>query len=70
MADFEKKKSDLVRDAELTKWIEVLTDWTHARCVEVRDAKEIQINRDELRYDDSGEPPPYEPCMARRQFGG
>jgi len=70
MADFEKKKGELQRDAELTKWIEVLTDWTHARCVEARDGKRIQINRDELRYEDSGEPPPYEPCMARRQFGG
>ncbi len=70
MADFEKKKTELVHDAELTKWIEVLTDWTHARCVEARDAKRIQINRDELRYEDSGEPPPYEPCMSRRQIGG
>ncbi len=70
MAEFEKKKTDLVRDAELTKWIEVLTDWTHARCVEARDAKHIQINRDELRYEDSGEPPPYEPCLTRRQIGG
>jgi peptidyl-prolyl cis-trans isomerase D len=70
LAEFEKKKTDLVRDAELTKWIEVLTDWTHARCVEARDAKRIQINREELRYDDSGEAPPYEPCMGRRQIGG
>jgi peptidyl-prolyl cis-trans isomerase D len=71
-AEFEKKKGELVRDAELTKWIEVLTDWTHARCVEARDAKRIQINRDELRYEDSGEPPPYEPCLGggRRMFGG
>jgi peptidyl-prolyl cis-trans isomerase D len=70
MAEFEKKKTELVRDAELTKWIEVLTDWTHARCVEARDAKHIQINREELRYEDSGEAPPYEPCMGRRQIGG
>jgi peptidyl-prolyl cis-trans isomerase D len=70
VAEFEKKKDELVRDAELTKWIEVLTDWTHARCVEARDKKQIQINRDELKYEDAGEPPPYEPCMGRRQFGG
>ena len=70
MAEFEKKKPELVRDAELTKWIEVLTDWTHARCVEARDGKRIQINRDELRYEDSGEPPAYEPCLGRRQIGG
>jgi peptidyl-prolyl cis-trans isomerase D len=69
-AEFEKKKGELERDAELTKWIEVLTDWTHARCVEARDAKRIQINRDELKYEDSGEAPLYEPCMNRRQMGG
>jgi peptidyl-prolyl cis-trans isomerase D len=69
-AEFEKKKSDLVRDAELTKWIEVLTDWTHAHCVEARDAKRIQINREELRYEDSGEAPVYEPCLGKRQIGG
>jgi peptidyl-prolyl cis-trans isomerase D len=71
MAEFEKKKADLQRDAELSKGVEVVTDWTHARCVEARDAKRIQVNRDELRYEDSGEPPPYEPCVgSRRPFGG
>jgi peptidyl-prolyl cis-trans isomerase D len=70
MADFEKKKLDLIRDAELTKWMEVLTDWTHARCVEAKDARRIQVNNDVLRYEDSSEPPPYEPCMGRRFLGG
>ena len=70
MAEFEKKKLELQRDAELTKWIEVLTDWSHDRCIEARDAKQIHINRDVLRYEDSSEPPPYEPCMPRRMFGG
>ena len=69
-AEYEKKKDDLVRDAELTKWIEVLTDWTQARCLEAKAANRIQINRDELRYEDSSEPPPYEPCQGRRQLGG
>jgi len=73
MAEFDKKKDELARDAELTKYGEVLGDWTHARCLEARDAKRIQINRDELRYEDSGEAPLYEPCMSagsRRAFGG
>jgi peptidyl-prolyl cis-trans isomerase D len=70
MAEFEKKKDELARDAELTKWIEVLTDWTQARCLEAKSANRIQINREELRYEDSGEPPPYEPCQGRRQLGG
>jgi peptidyl-prolyl cis-trans isomerase D len=70
LAEFEKKKMELQRDAELTKWMEVLTDWSHARCVEAKEARRILINRDQLRYEDSAEPPPYEPCVPRRLFGG
>jgi peptidyl-prolyl cis-trans isomerase D len=70
LAEFEKKKAELVRDAALTKWMEVLTDWTRARCVEAKEAKRIQINRDVLKYEDSGDPPSYEPCLGRRQLGG
>ncbi|HEX4405582.1 MAG TPA: SurA N-terminal domain-containing protein [Polyangia bacterium] len=70
MAEFEKKKDELTRDAELTKWIEVQTDWTQARCLEAKSHNRIQINREELRYEDSGEPPVYEPCQGRRQLGG
>ena len=72
LADFDKKKDELARDAELTKWREVLGDWTRARCLEAKDAKRIQVNRDVLRYEDSNEPPPYEPCIGQqqRQLGG
>jgi peptidyl-prolyl cis-trans isomerase D len=69
-AELEKKKLDLQRDAKLVKWMEVMTDWTHARCVEAKDAKRIQVNGDVLRYEDSSEPPPYEPCISRRALGG
>ena len=70
MTEFDKKKTELVRDAELTKWIEVLTDWTRARCNEAKSAKQIKVNRDLLRYEDSNDPPPYEACSARRSLGG
>jgi len=70
MAEFDKKKAELRNDAELTKWIEVLTDWSHERCVEAKSARKITVNRDVLRYEDSSEPPPYEPCVPRRMFGG
>ena len=69
-AEFEKKKLELQRDAELTKGMEVLTDWSRDRCVEAKQAKRIVINPDVLRYEDSNEPPPYEPCVPRRMFGG
>ena len=32
LAEFEKRKVELAREAELTKWERVLTDWTTARC--------------------------------------
>ncbi|HEX3693850.1 MAG TPA: SurA N-terminal domain-containing protein [Polyangia bacterium] len=70
MGEFEKKKLELLRDAELTKWIEVLTDWTRLKCNEAKAGKQIQVNRDMLRYEDSNEPPPYEACSARRSLGG
>ena len=70
MAEFEKKKLELLRDAELTKWMDVLTDWTQRRCVEAKEAKHIRVSREILRYEDSVEPPPYEPCTVRRQLGG
>lgn len=70
LAEFAKKKLELQRDAELTKATEVLTDWSHDRCVEARNGRRILINREVLRYDDSSDPPPYEPCMPRRMFGG
>jgi peptidyl-prolyl cis-trans isomerase D len=70
LAELEKKKLELLRDAELTKWMEVLTDWTHARCLEAKEAKRIQVNGDVLRYEDSSEPPAYEPCLGRRLLGG
>jgi parvulin-like peptidyl-prolyl isomerase len=70
MSEFEKKKVDLTREAALTKWEQVMTDWTQARCVEAKQARRISVNTDVLKYEDSGEPPPYEPCSPRRLFGG
>ena len=69
-AEFEKKKLDLMREAELNKGDRVLTDWTQARCVQAKEARNITINLDTLRYEDSSEPPAYEPCAGRRLLGG
>jgi peptidyl-prolyl cis-trans isomerase D len=70
LAEFEKNKVQLTRDAELTKWEQVLGDWTQARCLEAKQGHQISVNADVLRYEDSGEAPAYEPCSPRRQFGG
>ncbi|HVY37619.1 MAG TPA: SurA N-terminal domain-containing protein, partial [Polyangia bacterium] len=70
LAEFEKNKVQLTRDAELTKWEQVLGDWTQARCLEAKQGHRISVNADVLRYEDSSETPAYEPCSPRRQFGG
>jgi len=70
LVDFEKRKVELAREAELTKWERVLTDWTTARCQEAKQAKRISVNTDVLKYDDGSEPPAYEPCAPHRPFGG
>ncbi|HVT07044.1 MAG TPA: SurA N-terminal domain-containing protein [Polyangia bacterium] len=70
LAEFEKNKVQLTRDAELTKWEQVMGDWTQARCLEAKQGHRISVNADVLRYEDSSETPAYEPCSPRRQFGG
>jgi hypothetical protein len=68
--DLEKKKDELQRDAELAKWNEVFTDWVKSRCLEVKGAGRITVNRTLLRYEDSQDLPPYDICggeAPRRQ---
>jgi peptidyl-prolyl cis-trans isomerase D len=67
MADFDKKKPELVREAEQAKGERVLGDWTRARCVEARDAKRISVSP--FTYEDSQQPVSYEPCASNRLFG-
>jgi peptidyl-prolyl cis-trans isomerase D len=70
MAEFERRQLELQREAEQAKAEHVVADWTHARCLEAKDAKRISVNSDVLRYEDSNEPTPYEACAGRRAFGG
>jgi parvulin-like peptidyl-prolyl isomerase len=70
LGEFERRKLELQREAELSKSERVVGDWTRARCVEAKDAKRISVNTDLLRYEDSGEPTPYEACAGHRAFGG
>jgi peptidyl-prolyl cis-trans isomerase D len=64
-AEWTKKKDELVRDAERHKQVRVVSDWTQARCQELKSAKKIQVNTEVLKYEDSAAPPPYEPCLPR-----
>jgi peptidyl-prolyl cis-trans isomerase D len=70
LAELDKKMLELQREAELAKSERVLSDWTQARCVEAKKAKQIVVNTDMLRYEDSTEAPAYEPCSGHRTFGG
>lgn len=67
LADFDKKKPELVREAEQAKGERVLGDWTRARCVEARDAKRISVSP--FSYEDGQPPVSYEPCASNRLFG-
>ncbi len=71
LAELERRKLELVREAELAKGERVVGDWTHARCLEAKQDNKITIYPDVLRYEDSTEPAAYEPCSSgRHPFGG
>jgi peptidyl-prolyl cis-trans isomerase D len=69
LAEFEKKKLDLVRDAALIKGEEVVMEWALKRCQESRDARRISVNREMLRYESGPEGAvAYEPCSPPPRF--
>jgi peptidyl-prolyl cis-trans isomerase D len=71
LAEFERKKLDLTREAEVAKGYRVLADWTKAVCMEAKAAKRISVNLETLKYKDEGEEhPSYEPCADANPFGG
>ena len=72
LADFDKRKLELAREAERTKSEHVLSDWMRAACVEAKDAKRISVNLDVLKYgEENNEQVSYEPCSENhRLFGG
>ncbi len=63
ITEFEKNRTGLVEDAARRKGDMVVMEWALARCREARDAKQIEVNSDLLRYEDSPKTPVrYEPC--------
>jgi peptidyl-prolyl cis-trans isomerase D len=69
MAEFEKTKVELVRNAGLIKGEEVISEWALRRCTEARDAKRIEVNRELLRYDQGPEGVvAYMPCTPAPRF--
>jgi peptidyl-prolyl cis-trans isomerase D len=63
MAEFEKNKVGLIEDAAKRKGAMVVMEWSLARCREARDAKQIVVNKDLLRYEGGPEGAvAYDPC--------
>ncbi len=69
LADFEKRKSDIVREYERTKWAELVDNWSKQKCAEVRDDGRIKVNGEVLEYEVGGKSPiAYQPCSQKGPF--
>jgi peptidyl-prolyl cis-trans isomerase D len=69
LAEFDKKKGELLHQAAMARGEEILAEWTQRRCVEAKEAKRIRVNTDILRYEDSAtERVAYEPCTPPFRF--
>jgi peptidyl-prolyl cis-trans isomerase D len=69
LAEFDKKKAELMHQAAMVRGEEILAEWTQRRCQEAKEAKRINVNTDILRYEDSPtERVSYEPCAPPFRF--
>ena len=59
MAAFDKKKDDIARDLEQSKWAMLLGELSRKRCVEAREAGKIWVSRDLVGGGELGE---FQPC--------
>lgn len=69
LADFAKRKDEIVRQYERVKWAELVDSWSKQQCVAVRDAGHIKVNPDALQYElAERQQVHYEPCAQRSLF--
>jgi peptidyl-prolyl cis-trans isomerase D len=69
LAEFEKNKVGLIEDAAKRKSGMVVMEWALQRCREARDAKQIEVNSDLLRYEGGPEGEiKYDPCSPPSMF--
>jgi len=69
LAEFEKNKVGLIEDATKRKSGMVVMEWALQRCREARDAKQIEVNSELLRYEGGPEGAiKYEPCSPPQMF--
>jgi peptidyl-prolyl cis-trans isomerase D len=68
-AEFEKHKVALIEEAARRKGAMVVMEWALDRCREARDAKQIEVNTDLLRYEGGPEGAvQYEPCSPPQMY--
>jgi peptidyl-prolyl cis-trans isomerase D len=69
LADFEKRKNEIMREYERTKWAELVDNWSKQKCTEVRDDGRIKVNPDALEYElATRSTNKYEPCASKSPF--
>jgi peptidyl-prolyl cis-trans isomerase D len=69
LAEFEKNKAGLIEEAARRKGSMVVMEWALDRCREARDAKQIEVNTDLLRYENGPEGAiQYEPCTPPQGY--
>ena len=68
-ADFEKRKGEILREYERTKWAELVDSWSKHKCAEMRDDSRIKVNGEVLEYEVGGKSPvAYQPCSQKGSF--
>jgi peptidyl-prolyl cis-trans isomerase D len=69
VAEFEQHKLALMEEAARRKGSVVVMEWALERCREARDAKQIEVNTDLLRYEGGPEGAiQYEPCTPPQMY--
>ena len=69
LSDFEKRKPEIMREYERSKWAELVDNWSKQKCVEVRDDGRIKVNPEALEYETATRSPvKYEPCASKAPF--
>ena len=72
LADFDKRKPELMREFNRAKWGSTMTEWAHTACVDAQAAGKIKVNQTVMQYEPSARNPDkilanlkYEPCRDK-----
>lgn len=72
LADFDKRKDELMREYARAKWGSTITEWSHNACLDAQNAGKIKINQASMQYEAAARGPEkllaglkYEPCRDK-----